>query len=298
MSCWAIYPVSEFEGLPMAERFDLPFSFGSLFFEFEDEEFGGLFRAVYEGVDPEGAPIASVRIGGTVEYALSLNGTLLYAGLGRKAVVGAVDGIIETWMREPRNDGVCCVHSSSVVYEDRMIALVGISGSGKTTLSLALSGAGAEYVGDEYGSLDYRTGEFWQERYPVRLKQRGAYIPAEVFHSDKSLEALSTCGVPQIVIPRRAIDWVSSSFRHPLGAFVFPFYERRSDICVIERVSLAVLPSMLLNSMEGRVSNMQVLTSLLPVISSLGILLLRASYGDAEIAARDILDFVEENRSW
>lgn len=298
MSCWTIYPVSEFEGLHMAERFDLLFSFGSPSFEFEDEEFGRLFRAVYEGVEPEGAPIASVRIGGTLDYALFLNGTLLHAGLDRKAAVGAIDEIIETWMREPRNDGVCCVHSSSVVYEDRMIALVGTSGSGKTTLSLALSEADAEYVGDEYGSLDYHTGEFWQERYPVRLKRRGAYIPAGVFHSDKSLEALSACGVPQTVIPRRAIDRISSSFRWPLGAFVFPSYEGRSDACVIERVSLAVLPSMLLSSMEGRVSNMQVLAFLLPVISSLGILLLRVSYGDAEIAARDILAFVEENRSW
>lgn len=261
----------------------------------EDDEFGVLLRKVYGGIDAPGFRNADIRIEGLNPYSVVF-GEGRKGGLDRESAVGILNMALELWMRKRSRDGLCRVHSSSVAYGNKALALLGVSGSGKTTLSLALSERGAAFIGDEYGFMDCCSGVFGQERMPVKIKA-GGYWPAKALYPTNGIHVLSDCGVAQRVVARQEVRCVSDETAFPLAALAFPSFSTSAPNCELGHVDLSLLPQLLMQSIDGAEENMRILVSILSVISTRRIRLVRLSYSDAEVAAKRLLLYLDGDQA-
>ena len=114
-----------------------------------------------------GSTVKIQRIG--PNYVLRDGGVEIHAGDSLEAL-GLLDAAFEWRLRSLASGPVLATHSCAVQLGDGAVAIIGASCAGKTTLGLALGQAGLPLIGDEFGYLDFETGNCWHAEYPISLK--------------------------------------------------------------------------------------------------------------------------------
>lgn len=237
-------------------------------------------------------PVIKVRRTGSV-YMLRDGKAEVHAE-GFSEALGLLDAAFERRLRSLASRSVFTTHSCAVRFGDGAAVIVGTSSAGKTTLGLALAQAGLSLIGDEFGYLDFETGNYWHAEYPIALKYGTAKTLGIGGVLGRGIEMTSPYGVHSELFPvRRVRDAIGSKSACrpgslPLRMLVFP---KRIDGAQpsIRRPSVAELPRLLMPSIDGTGTRAQVFSRALGAISRNECELIEVEYGDARIASQMIL---------
>ena len=213
---------------------------------------------------------------------------------GLLKALGLLDTAFEWRLRSLASGSILAIHSCAVQFGDGAAAIVGTSCAGKTTLGLALVQAGLSLIGDEFGYLDFETGNYWHAEYPIALKCGTSKVLDVRRVLGRGIEMISPYGVSSELFPvRRVRDALGpESACHigglPLRVLIFPKRIVGSPP-IMRRASVAELPRLLMPSIDGAGTRTQVFSRVLDVISRNKCELIEVEYGDASIASQAIL---------
>ncbi len=137
--------------------------------------------------------------------------------------------VLERWLRIVgtkllAHKGLFCLHASSVVIRDQVLAIAGRSGAGKTTTAQAFAAGGGTLLTEDLLCLEHLNGQF-QIRPNAEQQLRGwACETATTFH-DQGLRTVNATGLGDAVTqggPTRTLDkiWVVAANRRQGGDFL------------------------------------------------------------------------------
>lgn len=214
--------------------------------------------------------------------------------------LGVLDSRVEARLRSLRVPSVCSLHSFGVEIGGRAYAIIGVSGAGKTTLGLACCIAGAGFIGDEYGYLDWGSGRYWHADHPVCVKPGTAAALGR--RLPRGAPLITPWGVRASAIPTARLVG-ELGFRDarrvvpPLEAIVIP--QRCGSFGqepTISRIGVSEWISRVMPSLDGACTRNELFSHLLECVSRKEVGVYRLSYSDAIAAANLMVSSLPKGR--